>query len=433
MPEDKTDIQLEQITTNLDWNGSDQMAKNLVYAQSGGVTPVINASAYGVISAALNSNAVYKVYAAKNGIQGILDEELFVLNEEKKEEIEKMAYTPGGVFGSCRIKIETEEQLKRVFSVFEAHDIGYFLYNGGNDSMETAFSVSEYAKKNGYDLKVFGIPKTVDNDLMYTDHCPGYGSAAKFTATAILEATRDLKSMSASSTKVFLMESMGRHAGWLAASGALAHEVEESAASIILMPEVAFSKEKFLSRIEEEIIKNGFCSIVASEALKDENGSFLSNAGYTDTFGNVQLGKISNVLEKMIRDELKIKIHTALPDYLQRSSRHIASLTDWQDAIEVAARAVLWMTKESMTGKMVSIIRDMDKPYIRHFEQVDLSHVAGETKILPKDFIDESGYNVTEKFRNYARPLIIGETPNQYMYGVPMYTKLSYQLEKKLL
>ncbi len=409
------------------------MAKNLVYAQSGGVTPVINASAYGVISAALNSNSVYKVYAAKNGIQGVLDEELFVLNDERKEEIEKMAYTPGGVFGSCRVKIEMEGQLERIFSVFKAHHIGYFLYNGGNDSMETAFAVSEYAKRIGYDLKVFGIPKTVDNDLMYTDHCPGYGSAAKFTATAILEATRDLKSMSTSSTKVFLMESMGRHAGWLAASSALAHEVEEAAASIILMPEVAFSKERFLSRIDEEIIKRGFCSIVASEALKDEKGHFISDAGYTDSFGNVQLGKISNVLESMIKEDLKLKIHTALPDYLQRSSRHIASLTDWQDAIEVGARAVLWMTKEAMTGKMVSIVRDMDQPYIRHFEMVDLSKVAGETKTLPRDYIDESGFNITEKFRNYARPLIVGETPNQYMYGVPMYSKLKYQLEKKVL
>ena len=417
----------------MEMNGSDQMAKNLLYAQSGGVTPVINASAYGVISAALNSNAVYKVYAEKNGIQGVLDEELFVINDEKKEEIEKMAYTPGGIFGSCRVKIETEEQLNQVFSVFKAHNIGYFLYNGGNDSMETALSVSEYAKKIGYDLKVFGIPKTVDNDLMNTDHCPGYGSAAKFTATAILEATRDLKSMSLSSTKVFLMESMGRHAGWLAASAALAQEVEEAAASVILLPEVAFSKGKFLARVEEEIIKNGFCSIVASEALTDEKGKFISDAGYKDTFGNVQLGKISNVLEQLIKDELKLKIHTALPDYLQRSSRHIASLTDWQDAIEVGARAVLWMTNHSMTGKMVSIVRDMDQPYIRHFEMVELSDVAGETKTLPNDFIDESGFNVTQKFWQYARPLIIGETPNQYMYGVPMYAKLKYVLEQKVL
>ena len=421
------------MTFKMEMNGSDQMAKNLLYAQSGGVTPVINASAYGVISAALNSNAVYKVYAAKNGIQGVLDEELFVINDEKKEEIEKMAYTPGGIFGSCRVKIETEEQLNQVFSVFKAHNIGYFLYNGGNDSMETALSVSEYAKKIGYDLKVFGIPKTVDNDLMNTDHCPGYGSAAKFTATAILEATRDLKSMSLSSTKLCLMESMGRHAGWLAASAALAQEVEEAAASVILLPEVAFSKGKFLARVEEEIIKNGFCSIVASEALTDEKGKFISDAGYKDTFGNVQLGKISNVLEQLIKDELKLKIHTALPDYLQRSSRHIASLTDWQDAIEVGARAVLWMTNHSMSWKMVSIVRDMDQPYIRHFEMVELSDVAGETKTLPNDFIDESGFNVTQKFWQYARPLIIGETPNQYMYGVPMYAKLKYVLEQKVL
>lgn len=409
------------------------MSKNMVYAQSGGVTPVINASAYAVITAGLNSSSVYKVYAARNGIQGVLDEELYIMNEERNEEIEKMAYTPGGIFGSCRVKIENEAQLERIFSVFEAHNIGYFLYNGGNDSMETALEVSEYAKKTGYDLKVFGVPKTVDNDLVDTDHCPGYGSAAKFTATAILEATRDLKSMSTSSTQVFLMESMGRHAGWLAASAALAQEVEESAASIILLPEVPFSKEKFLKKVEEEITRKGFCSIVASEGIKDERGEFLSDAGYKDSFGNVQLGKISNTLEKMIKDDLKLKIHTSLPDYLQRSSRHLASLTDWQDAIEVGARALMWMTRESMTGKMVSIVRDLNKPYIRHFETVDFEDVAGKTKVLTADYIDETGFNVTQKFKDYARPLIIGESPNQYMYGVPVYSKLKYKLEEKKL
>lgn len=409
------------------------MGKNLIYAQSGGVTSVINASAYGAITAALNNPEIDRVYAGKSGIQGILDEDLYIMNDEKRKEIERIAYTPGGIFGSCRVKIKEESQLKRIFDVFAAHDIGYFLYNGGNDSMETAHTVSEYARKHGYDLQVMGIPKTVDNDLMYTDHCPGFGSAAKFTATAILEATRDLRSMASSSTKVFILESMGRHAGWLAASASLAQENDLNAASIILLPEVAFSKEKFLARVDEEIRLNGFCSIVASEALKDENDAFISTAGYKDNFGNVQLGKICNELEKMVREDLGVKVHTGLPDYLQRSSRHIASLTDWQDAIEVGARAVLWMTQDGATDKMVSIGRDMDRPYLRHFETVELGKVAGETKELPSEYIDESGFNVTEGFKRYAQPLITGEAPNHYMYGIPVYAHLEYRMEDKKL
>ncbi|HOO32169.1 MAG TPA: 6-phosphofructokinase [Thermotogota bacterium] len=409
------------------------MGKNLIYAQSGGVTSVINASAYGAITAALNSEEINRVYAGKSGIQGILDEDLYIMNEEKKKEIERIAYTPGGIFGSCRVKIEDDAQLQRIFDVFEAHDIGYFLYNGGNDSMETAHAVSEYARQNGYELKVMGIPKTVDNDLMYTDHCPGFGSAAKFTATAILEATRDLRSMAASSTKVFILESMGRHAGWLAASASLAQENDLNAASVILLPEVAFSRERFLARVEDEIRLNGFCSIVASEALKDENDKFISTAGYTDNFGNVQLGKICNELEKMVREGLGVKVHTGLPDYLQRSSRHLASLTDWQDAIEVGARAVLRMTKNGETDRMITIVRDMDRPYLRHFDTVDLAKVAGETKELPEAYIDVDGFNVTDAFKRYAQPLISGEAPNHYLYGIPVYAHLEYRMEDKRL
>jgi len=413
------------------------LPKNLLYAQSGGVTPVINASAYGAIRAALTLPQIKEVYAAKNGIQGVLDEELYHLNAENPNEIEKIPYTPGGIFGSCRVKISSREgdpdweKLERIFEVFRAHDIGYFLYNGGNDSMETAHAISAYAKENGLDLRVIGIPKTVDNDLLYTDYCPGYGSAAKFTATAILEATKDLKSMSASSTKVFILESMGRHAGWLAASSALSRVNGEAGPSVILLPEIPFSEEAFLTRVEEEIRTKGFCSVVASEALKDDNGDFISTAGYTDSFGNVQLGKICFTLEKIVREKLNVKVHTGLPDYLQRSSRHIASLADWQDAIEAGARSVFWMVHDRLSDMMTVIIRDMSTPYIRHFDFVPLSKIAGKTRTLPAEYIDAEALNVTEGFMEYALPLIKGEAPDNYHLGIPVYANLKYVMEKK--
>jgi len=216
----------------------------------------------GAIVAALNNPEIEKVYAGMNGISGILKEKLFDLTRESKDEIERIPYTPGAIFGSCRKKLKTEEEFKRLFEIFEAHNIGYFLYNGGNDSMETVHQIAIKAKELGYDLKAIGIPKTVDNDLMHTDHCPGYGSAAKFTAISILEATRDLESMHTDSTQVFILESMGRYAGWLAASGALANMNGERGPQIFLLPEVPFDEEKFLSKVEEVIARDGYCSIV---------------------------------------------------------------------------------------------------------------------------------------------------------------------------
>ncbi|OAA31108.1 6-phosphofructokinase [Kosmotoga arenicorallina S304] len=407
--------------------------KNLIYGQSGGVTSVINASAYGAIVAALNNPEIEKVYAGKNGISGILREEFFDLGKEPRDEIARIPYTPGAIFGSCRKKLKTEEEFKRLFEIFDAHNIGYFLYNGGNDSMETVHQIAIKAKELGYDLKAIGIPKTVDNDLMHTDHCPGYGSAAKFTAISILEATRDLESMHTDSTQVFILESMGRYAGWLAASGALANMNGEHGPQIFLLPEVPFDEKKFLSKVEEVIARDGYCSIVAAEALKDSKGNYISTEDYLDAFGNVQLGKIGIYLQKLIRQHLGRKVHTALPDYLQRSSRHVASLTDWQEAIEVGAAAVKFATRDGLTDIMVSIVRDNDYPYLRHYEPVELSGVASAVKYLLKEFISKDGFGVTTEFVEYAKPLIEGEAPVNYMRGIPLYAGLKkVPIEKKL-
>jgi 6-phosphofructokinase len=406
--------------------------KNAVYAQSGGVTAVINASAYGAIVAALESRDIGRVFAGVNGIKGILNEELFDLTDEKRSEIERIPYTPGAVFGSCRTKLEKEEDFERLFKVFDAHSIGYFFYNGGNDSMDTAYKIHRKALEMNFPLRVAGVPKTVDNDLLLTDHCPGYGSAAKFTAISIREATRDLKSMYSDSTKVFIMESMGRHAGWLTASAALAGIDQLQGPQIILLPEVAFNQETFLRRVEEVIKTDGYCSIVASEALKGSDGNYLSTAGYYDAFGNIQLGNIGQYLERLVRENLKCKVHVALPDYLQRSSRHIASLIDWQEAIEVGAFAV----KEVLRGKsgfMVSIDRTCDRPYLKELKCVDLSQVANGTKPLPEDFISEDGFYVSDSFLSYARPLIQGEAPNLFLHGLPIYENMAKVKVRKRL
>ena len=298
--------------------------------------------------------------------------------------------------------------------------------------MDTAFKVDSWARKIGFPLRVIGIPKTVDNDLLQTDHCPGYGSAAKFTAISIMEATRDLRSMHTDSTKVFIMESMGRHTGWLAASASLAGLDQFQGPQIILLPEAPFSKERFLSRVEEIIRRDGYCSIVASEALKDDTGNYISTAGSYDAFGNVQLGKIGHYLERLINSELKCKVHVSVPDYLQRSSRHVSSLTDWQEAIDVGAFAVQQALK-GQSGKMIAIARTNDRPYLKEYVSVDLSTVANGTKYLPDEFICEDGFYVSEKFISYALPLIQGEAPNLFMHGLPMYESMKKKCVKKRL
>ncbi len=411
--------------------------KNAFYAQSGGVTPVINASACGVIQTAQKyPEKIGNVYAGKNGIIGALREELIDVSTESAEDIEGLRSTPSGAFGSCRYKLKGLEDNKveyeRLIEVFKAHDIGYFFYNGGGDSQDTANKVSQIGEKLGYPLTCIGVPKTIDNDLPFTDCCPGFGSVAKYVAVSMKEAGLDVESMCESSTKVFVLEVMGRHAGWIAAAGALAAENEGDAPHIILFPEVKLDKEKFLARVEECVKKYGYCCIVASEGLQDQGGKFLADAGTKDAFGHAQLGGVAPVIANMVKDALGYKYHWAVSDYLQRAARHIGSATDVEQAYALGKEAV----ELAVSGKnavMPTIVRTNDEPYQWELGYANLSDVANVEKMVPADYISEDGFGITEKCRKYLQPLIEGEDYPAYEKGLPKYVRLKKQLiEQKL-
>ena len=407
---------------------------NAFYAQSGGVTSVINASACGVIETANKSSKINKVLCGKNGILGALNEELFDTSKEKKSEIAKLRQTPGGAFGSCRFKlqdpIKQKKEYLRLFEVFKAHNIEYFFYNGGGDSQDTTFKVSKMAKELKLPLTCIGIPKTVDNDLPITDCSPGFGSVAKYVATSTLEAGLDVKSMSETSTKVFILEVMGRHAGWIAAASALASTNETDPPHIILMPEVPFAKKKFIDKVKQTVASEGFCVVVASEGTRYKNGMFLADSGLKDAFGHKQLGGVAPVLAQMI-SSIGLKNHWAVSDYLQRSARHISSKTDLDQAYAVGKKAVEF----ALAGKnavMPIIKRLSDKPYKWKIESAPLSKVANVEKTLPKRYISKDGFGISNKGLNYLRPLIQGETLISYKDGIPIVAKLKNILVKKV-
>ena len=407
---------------------------NAFYAQSGGVTSVINASACGVIETANKSSKINKVLCGKNGILGALNEELFDTSKEKKSEIAKLRQTPGGAFGSCRFKlqdpIKQKKEYLRLFEVFKAHNIEYFFYNGGGDSQDTTFKVSKMARELKLPLTCIGIPKTVDNDLPITDCSPGFGSVAKYVATSTLEAGLDVKSMSETSTKVFILEVMGRHAGWIAAASALASTNETDPPHIILMPEVPFVKKKFIDKVKQTVANEGFCVVVASEGTRYKNGMFLADSGLKDAFGHKQLGGVAPVLAQMI-SSIGLKNHWAVSDYLQRSARHISSKTDLDQAYAVGKKAVEF----ALAGKnavMPVIKRLSNKPYKWKIESASLSKIANVEKTLPKGYISKDGFRITNKGLNYLRPLIQGETLISYKDGIPIVAKLKNILVKKV-
>ena len=407
---------------------------NAFYAQSGGVTSVINASACGVIETASKSSKINKVLCGKNGILGALNEELFDTSKEKKSEIAKLRQTPGGAFGSCRFKlqdpIKQKKEYLRLFEVFKAHNIEYFFYNGGGDSQDTTFKVSKMARKLKLPLTCIGIPKTVDNDLPITDCSPGFGSVAKYVATSTLEAGLDVKSMSETSTKVFILEVMGRHAGWIAAASALASTNETDPPHIILMPEVPFVKKKFIDKVKQTVANEGFCVVVASEGTRYKNGMFLADSGLKDAFGHKQLGGVAPVLAQMI-SSIGLKNHWAVSDYLQRSARHISSKTDLDQAYAVGKKAVEF----ALAGKnavMPVIKRLSNKPYKWKIESASLSKVANVEKTLPKGYISKDGFTISSKGLDYLAPLIKGEPPMEFKNGIPVVAKLKNILVKKL-
>ncbi|MFL2712698.1 MAG: 6-phosphofructokinase [Gammaproteobacteria bacterium] len=413
------------------------MKKNAFYAQSGGVTSVINATAAALIlESKKHKTKIGKVFAGKNGILGALKEELIDTSKESLSAINSLKSTPGGVFGSCRVKLksldENKKEYMRLIDVFKAHDIGYFFYNGGNDSADTAYKVSQISKKLGYPINCIAIPKTVDNDLAVTDCCPGFGSAAKYIATSTMEASLDVASMCETSTKVFILEVMGRHAGWMAASSALARTSKNDPPHIILLPEVVFNQSKFLDKIRKCVKKNGYCVIVASEGVKNSKGKFLAESDTKDAFGHTQLGGVAPYLGSMISKKLKLKNHWAVSDYLQRSARHIASQTDLLHAEAVGIHAVKYAVK-GMNGVMPVIVRGKGKKYSWKISPVSLSKIANVEKKLPKSYISGNGFDVTSKAIKYLSPLIKGEAYPKFKDGIPVTQKLKLlQVKKKL-
>ncbi|MGE5386332.1 MAG: 6-phosphofructokinase [Betaproteobacteria bacterium] len=402
--------------------------KNAFYAQSGGVTAVINASACGVIQTARkHPEKIGKVFAGRDGIIGALTEELIDTSLESDADIARLKTTPSGAFGSCRYKLkgidEHRLQYERLIEVFKAHDIGYFFYNGGNDSMDTAWKMSEISEKLGYPLVCVGVPKTVDNDLPVTDCCPGFGSVAKYVATSMREAGFDVASMARTSTKIFVMEVMGRHAGWITAACGLASEKVGEPPHLLLFPEIPFDPEAFLVRVKACVERYGYCTVGVSEGLSDASGKLIADMGSKDAFGHSQLGGVGQVIAQLIKDKLGYKYHWALADYLQRAARHIASKTDVDQAYALGVRAVE-LAIAGQNAVMPAVVRLSDSPYRWEIGVAQLKDVANVERKMPRDFISEDGFHITDKCRAYLQPLIEGEDPPPFRNGLPDYVRL---------
>jgi 6-phosphofructokinase len=413
------------------------VGKNALYAQSGGVSAVINASACGVLETARqHPEEIGKVYAGRNGIIGALTEDLIDTSLEPEAAIAALKHTPGAAFGSCRYKLgsirEHSAQYERLIEVFRAHDIGFFFYNGGGDSQDTAYKVSQLGTELAYPLVCVGIPKTIDNDLPITDCSPGFGSVAKYVATSLREAALDVAAMSRTSTKVFTLEVMGRHAGWTTAACALAAEHEGDAPHILLLPEVAFDEERFLAKVEGTLERHDYCVIAVSEGIKGPDGQFLSASGLADSFGHAQLGGVAPLITSLISSKFRCRCHWAVPDYLLRSARHIASETDVQQAYAVG-RAAVEFAIAGRSAVMPAIRRLSDAPYRWDIIAAPLAEVANQEKLLPPDFINADGFGITDAARRYLAPLIVGQAYPPFKNGLPDYVRLQNVAAPKIL
>ena len=411
--------------------------RNAFYAQSGGVTAVINASAAGVIETArLHRARIGKVYAGRNGIIGALTEDLIDTSRESARAIAALRYAPGGAFGSCRYKLkgldQNRAQYERLLEVFGAHDIGYFFYNGGNDSADTCLKVSQIASALGYPLVAVHVPKTVDNDLPITDNCPGFGSVAKYVATSMREAAFDVASMARTSTKIFVLEVMGRHAGWITAAVGMADDEDTPIPLVLLFPEVRFDEAKFMAAVDAKVKRFGYCCIGVSEGLLDAQGALMAEAGTKDAFGHAQLGGVGPLIASLVREKLGYKYHWAVADYLQRSARHLASKTDVLQSYAVGKAAVEYAL-QGRNAVMPAIIRVSDAPYRWRIDAAPLAKVANVEKMLPRSFITRDGFGITAKARAYLRPLMLGEDPPPFRNGLPQYIRLRNVAVKKRL
>ena len=413
------------------------MPANALYAQSGGVTAVINASAAGVIETARrHPGRIGKVFAGRDGIIGALNEDLIDTSRERASDIAALVRTPGGAFGSCRYKLkgidEHRAQYTRLIEVFRAHDIRYFFYNGGNDSADTCLKIAQVSSMMGYPLACVHVPKTIDNDLAGTDNCPGFGSVAKYVATSMREAAFDVASMASNSTRVFVFEVMGRHAGWITAAIGLADDEEHPIPLVLLFPEVPFDEARFLARVDHLVKTRGYCCIGVSEGLRDGTGKFLSESGLRDSFGHAQLGGAGELVARLVRDRLGHKYHFALADYLQRAARHIASNTDVEQAYAVG-RAAVQAALRGASSVMISIARTSDHPYRWTLAEVPLSRVANRERMLPRSYISRDGFGITARARTYLQPLIRGEAGLKFSKGLPAYVHLkNISIKKKL-
>ena len=405
------------------------MAKrNAFYAQSGGVTAVINASAAGVIETARAHRAeIGRVLAGRNGIIGALTEDLIDTSKESARDIAALKHTPSGAFGSCRYKLkgldESRAQYQRLIDVFRAHDIGYFFYNGGNDSADTCLKVSQMADRLGYPLVAVHVPKTVDNDLAVTDNCPGFGSVAKYVATSMREAAFDVASMAATSTKVFVLEVMGRHAGWITAAVGMAEDAATPIPLVLLFPEIPFDEARFTREVDVRVKRFGYCCIGVSEGLQNAAGKLMAEAGSKDAFGHAQLGGVGPLIANLVRERLRYKYHWAVADYLQRAARHLASKTDLDQSYAVG-KAAVELALKGHNAVMTAIVRTSDKPYRWKIGIAPLADVANKEKMLPRDYITADGFGITSKARAYLAPLIKGEAPPPYRDGLPQYVRL---------
>ena len=411
--------------------------KNAFYAQSGGVTAVINTTACGLIQEARrHPEKIGKVFAGRDGIIGALTENLIDTSLESEEDIARLRSTPGGAFGSCRYKLKSLEghraQYERLIEVFKAHDIGYFFYNGGNDSMDTAWKVSQIAEKMGYPVVCVGVPKTVDNDLPLTDCCPGFGSVAKYVATSIREAGYDVASMAKTSTKIFVLEVMGRHAGWITAACGLAAENAGEPPHILLFPEIPFDPERYLARVQQCVEQYGYCTVAVSEGLSDASGKLIAESGSKDAFGHSQLGGVGQMVAQLVKDRLGYKYHWALADYLQRSARHLASRTDLEQAHALGVAAVD-LALQGKNAVMATINRLADAPYRWEIGNAPLKDIANVERKMPADFITPDGFHITDACRTYLQPLIEGEDPPPYRNGLPDYVRLKNSAVAKKL
>jgi 6-phosphofructokinase 1 len=411
--------------------------KNAFYAQSGGVTAVINASACGLIETARKyPKKIGKVYAGRNGIIGALTEDLIDTSKESASAIRALRHTPSGAFGSCRYKLKSLEankrEYQRLIEVFAAHDIGYFFYNGGGDSADTCLKISQLSDTLGYPIQAIHVPKTVDNDLPITDNCPGFGSVAKYIAVSTREASFDVASMCKTSTKVFILEVMGRHAGWIAAAGGLASTPDTEIPIVILFPEIAFDQVKFLAKVDANVKKFGYCTVVVSEGVKSPDGKFLADQGLKDAFGHAQLGGVAPVVAGIVKQGLNLKYHWGVADYLQRAARHIASKNDVDQAYAMG-KAAVELALKGRNSVMPTVVRKRNKPYKWAIGVAELSKVANVEKMMPADFITPDGFGITAKCRTYLEPLIKGEDYPPYKDGLPQYVRLKNVAVKKKL